>query len=187
MKIPDDLYVTTAILLKGALVFAIIDSVYVTVLFKVIKPKDFIKMKWNLIFVMAIFFCILFYSIMSLLFWDSVYRYVFPLWARWIIPPLYGIAFASFGLLFWWLSIQKLNNSVLIFCLFGGLWGIITHVLAIQRGILEKPPMLVGSNPLAALTIATFEFIFYWCVCLSISRLISSITCKKSTDHNTAS
>jgi hypothetical protein len=186
MIIPDDLRVTTSILLKGALVFAMIDSVYVTILIKLVKPKDFVKMKWNLVFVMAIFFCVLFYSIMSLLFWDSVYSYVFPSWARWIIPPLYGLAFALFGLLFWWISLHKPNISVLLFCLFGGLWGIVTHVLAIQRGILEKPPMLIGSNPVAALTIAAFEFIFYWCVCLSISRLTLILKSKKTTNHNTA-
>ena len=54
-----------------------------------------------------------------------------------------------------------------------GLWGIITHVIAILRGILDKPPMLKGSDPFAALAISFFEFIFYWCVCLAMAGFIS--------------
>jgi len=45
-------------------------------------------------------------------------------------------------------------------------------VHAIMRGILEKPSMLQGSNPAAAVVIAAFEFIFYWCVCLFITRVV---------------
>jgi hypothetical protein len=29
------------------------------------------------------------------LFWDSVYHYVFPAWARWFIPPVYGLLFGG--------------------------------------------------------------------------------------------
>jgi hypothetical protein len=179
MVIPPDLKVTTEILLKGTLIFALIDIVFVAILYKLIKPADLIKMKWNLVIVMAVFFSILLGSVMSILFWESVYCYVFPSWARWIIPPSYGLLFSVLGLLFWWISIRVKKYSVIIFCLFGGLWGILTHILAIQRGILDKPPMLIGSSPIAALTIATFEFIFYWSICLTISRLISALRAKK--------
>jgi vacuolar-type H+-ATPase subunit I/STV1 len=97
---------------------------------------------------------------------------VFPPGARWIIPPLYGILFSMAGLLFWWIATRLKKYAVITFLLLGGLWGVITHVLAIMRGILEKPPMLQGSGPAAALTIAAFEFIFYWCICLSIGNII---------------
>ncbi len=171
MSISDALKVTTEMLWKAALIFALIDIVFISVLAKFVKPDDLKKMKWRLVVVMFCYFFFLFGLIMSYIYWDSVYSYVFPLWFRWIIPPSYGLLFALIGLLFWWLAFRLPGNPVVNFCLLGGLWGIATHVLAILRGILETP-MLLGSSPMAALTIATFEFIFYWCVCLTISVLI---------------
>jgi hypothetical protein len=179
MAISNDIKVTTEILLKGALFFALIDIIFMGSLTKFIKHGDLYKMKWILVSIMAIFFCLLFGSIVSILFWDSVYSYVFPPWARWIIPPLYGLLFSMAGLFFWWIASRSSISQVIVFCLFGGLWGVITHILAIQRGILDKPPMLIGANPLAALTISAFEFIFYWCICLSITRLILYFISKK--------
>jgi hypothetical protein len=167
--------VTTEILLKGALFFALIDAAFITMVTRLIRPADFHKMKWRLVVVMAVFFCALFGVLVSYVFWDSVYSYVFPIWARWIIPPVYGLLFASYGLTVWWLSFRLRTNAVMNFCFFGGLWGIITHILAIYRGILEKPPMLQGTDPIAAVLVATFEFIFYWCVCLSLTFFMQQI------------
>jgi hypothetical protein len=167
-----DLKVTSEILLRGALLFAVIDMVFVPVLIIIVKPADFFKMKWKLVFIMGLFFFFLFGFIVSFLFWDSVYSYVFPSWARWIIPPLYGLLFSAAGLFFWWIGTRSSKGQVMIFCLLGGLWGVITHILAISRGILDKPPMLIGASPAAALIIAAFEFVFYWCICLTITRLI---------------
>jgi hypothetical protein len=168
----NDLKVTTEILWRGALLFALIDLFLVSVIIKIVKPSDLFKMKWPLVVVIAIFFTFLFGFITSFLFWDSVYSYVFPSWARWIIPPLYGLLFSLVGLFFWWIACHSPRGQVTIFCLMGGLWGVITHILAIYRGILDKPPMLKGASPIAALAIAAFEFVFYWCICLTIKRLI---------------
>jgi hypothetical protein len=183
MEIPSDLKVTTEILLRGALIFALIDFVYVAILFKLVKPAYLKRMKWNLVIIMALFFFILLGSVMSILFWDSVYSYVFPSKIRWIIPPVYGLLFSAAGLLFWRISIRSTKYSVVIFCLFGGLWGMLTHILAIERGILDKPPTLKGSSPFAALTIAAFEFIFYWCLCLTISGSITALRAKRQRTH----
>jgi hypothetical protein len=168
----SDLKVTSEILWRGASLFAVIDLVFVSVIIKIIKPSDLFNMKWTLVIVMALFFTFLFGFITSFLFWDSVYIYVFPSWARWIIPPIYGSLFSMAGLIFWCIASRSPRSQVIIFCLLGGLWGVITHILAIHRGILDKPPMLIGASPFAALTIAAFEFIFYWCICLTITRLI---------------
>jgi hypothetical protein len=175
----NDLKVTSEILWRGALLFVVIDLVFVPILFKIVKPADFFKMKWSLVIIMALFFFFLFGFIVSFLFWDSVYSYVFPSWARWIIPPIYGLLFSMAGLFFWWIGSRSSKGQVIIFCLLGGLWGVITHILAISRGILDKPPMLIGASPVAALTIAAFEFIFYWCICLTITRLIFNLRSKK--------
>jgi hypothetical protein len=171
----DEIKVTTAVLLKGALFFVLFDSVLITILARIVKSEDLLRLKWKLVGFMGLFFFLLFGSIASIIFWDSVYSYVFPLWARWIMPPVYGLLFAAVGLFFWWLAFRLHGNPVITFCLLGGTWGIVTHLWAIYRGIMVKPPMLQGASPAAAVLIATFEFIFYWCVCLSIVSLSEHI------------
>jgi hypothetical protein len=176
--IPDNIKVTTEILWKGALFFVLIDTVLVIILTRAIKREDLLRIKWRLIIFMAFFFCLLFGSIVSIIFWDSVYSYVFPIWTRWIIPPLYGVLFSLVGLLFWWLAFRLPFNPIVSFCILGGLWGFTTHVLAIYRGILDKPPMLQGASSISALTIATFEFIFYWSLCLGFTFLFDRLRFK---------
>jgi hypothetical protein len=164
--------------------FAVIDVILITILIRFVKPKDLFYMKWRLVIFMALFFCILFGSIVSIIFWNPVYCYVFPSWLRWIIPPSYGLLFSLAGLFFWWLAFHLPANPVLSFCISGGLWGLLTHIWAIHRGILQKPPMLQGSSPISALTIATFEFIFYWCICLGFTYLVSHLKSKLLTMKN---
>lgn len=178
MNIPDDLKVTTEMLWRASLLFAIIDIVLITILTRLVKPPVFFNMKWKLIIVMAIFFCLLFGSIMSIIFWDTVYSYVFPSWMRWLIPPASGILFSLAGLFFWWLAFKLPANPVMIFCILGGSWGFLTHFIAVQRGLLEKAPMLQGASSISALTIATFEFIFYWSICLGITLVIEYLRSK---------
>jgi hypothetical protein len=180
----NEIKVTSEILWRGAVFFALIDIVFVTVLTKLVKPDDLYRMKWKLVIFMAFFFCLLFGILVSIVFWDSVYSYVFPVWARWIIPPSYGLLFSSVGLLFWWLAFRIPTNRVMNFCLLGGLWGMTTHIWAIHRGILEKPPMLQGAGSIPAIVIAIFEFIFYWCVCLSITSLIHHFTSRSLTNSS---
>ena len=47
------------------------------------------------------------------------------------------------------------------FCLFGGLWGMMTHLFAVSIGIVCKPPVLQGAAPVVAVVMAIFEFMFY--------------------------
>ena len=189
MIIPDDIKVTSDILWKSAMIFALIDAVLIGILRKLVKPDDLFRMKWRLVFFMALFFCILFGSVVSIIFWDPVYSYVFPPRMRWIIPPAYGLLFSAVGLFFWWLAFHLPANPIVNFCILGGLWGLASHILAILRGILEKPPMLQGASPISALTIAAFEFIFYWSICLGFTflfeRLRSKLRQRIIHSHNT--
>ena len=38
------------------------------------------------------------------------------------------------------------GRSVVNYCLLGGLWGALTHMWAIHRGILDKPPMVTPES-----------------------------------------
>jgi len=155
----------------GALIFALLDFAFVAFLAWRIKPDTFKRLKWNLLVTTAAFWFVLWTS-MSYFFWDPVYHYVFPEWARWFIPPVYGLLFGAVALLFWWLALRLPGHGLINFCILGGLLGMITHVWAIYRGILDKPPMLKGASPAAVTVMPFFEFIFYWCLIITISRLM---------------
>jgi hypothetical protein len=172
MIMPPDAKVTSEILWRGALIFALIDVVFVAVLAWLIKPARFRQIKWTLAVTMVIFFTTIWGILASYYFWGPVYHYFFPEWSRWFIPPIYGLLFSAVGFAFWWLALRLPGNAVISFCLLGGSWGMITHLWAVYRGIMEKPPMLQGASPVAAVVIAVFEFMFYWCIVLSIASLL---------------
>jgi hypothetical protein len=50
----------------------------------------------------------------------------------------------------------------------------ITHLFAVSIGIVSKPPVLQGAAPVSAVVFAIFEFMFYWCVILSVTTLLNS-------------
>jgi hypothetical protein len=79
----------------------------------------------------------------------------------------------GFGL--WALALRSKWNPVLTFCLLGGALGSLTHVWAVRRGVLTKPPMLQGASPFAAVIFAFFEYIFYWCTILVFAKMIAWI------------
>lgn len=172
MAVSPDIKVITDILWKGALLFAVIDIPFVYMLSRRTSAAAFRDLKWTLIITTGVFFCLLFGTLMSGIFWQSVYHYFFPEWARWLIIPIYGLLFAVAGFSFWWLATHLLGNPVVNWCILGGLWGMVTHTWAMLRGLLDKPPMLQGAAPVAVLAVAAVEFIFYWCVVLSIASLL---------------
>jgi len=67
---------------------------------------------------------------------------------------------------------------VLTFCLLGGVLGSLTHIWAVTRGIVTKPPMLQGASPLGAVVFAFFEYIFYWCTILLLAKIMEWVRMK---------
>lgn len=163
--------VTTEILWRGAVIFALLDAGFVTLLARRITTQRLRELKWSLVAAGAAYWCAM-WVVMALVFWEPVYHYVFPGWAHWVIPPVYTLLFAGVSLATWWLAFRLPVNPVVALCLLGGAWGMVTHVWAAYRGIFERPPMLRGASPVAGVVIAGFEFTFYWCVMLSIASLL---------------
>ncbi len=163
MSLPGDGRITDAMLLTGALIFAVIDAAFLPLLAWRVRRTLFAEARWFLAGATALFWFGV-WSLVLAFFWDSIYRYVFPAWARQFIPPVYGAAFGGLSLLFVRLARGRRAHPTIIFCLLGGCWGIITHILAVQLGIVTKPPALQGASPVAAVVIAAFEFTFYWCI-----------------------
>ncbi len=153
---------------RAAIFFALFDTVLVTYLARFVQPGLFRHLKWPIAVVTGMLWLVI-WLVMVTVCWEPVYHYVFPVSLRWIIPPALGIFFALAGLFFWWLALKLPGHPAISFCLLGGLWGIITHVWAIYRGLLVKPPMLQEASPVAASIMPFFEFVFYWCIILGVA------------------
>lgn len=168
---PTDIKITTELLYKGAFVFAFMDVIYISLLIWRVRNETFRRLKWMLVISAAL----VWYGIWSWAlgnFWDTVYSYVFPAWIQiWIPWSAFVVAGAvAYGL--WMLTLRLKGNSILTFCLMGGMLGSLTHIWAVYRGIVTKPPMLQGASPLAAVIIAFFEYIFYWCTILALAKIL---------------
>jgi hypothetical protein len=151
--------------------FAILDAAYIPLLVWRIHAGSFRKLQWWLVAVAAfIWYGIWSWALRS--YWESVYSYVFPAWARTWIPWIAFSLAAIVALGLWASALAVKWNPVLSYCLFGGIIGILTHIRAVQLGIVTKPPVLQGASPVAAIVVAFFEFIFYWCTILLIARLL---------------
>ncbi|HET9912511.1 MAG TPA: hypothetical protein VFQ13_11515 [Anaerolineales bacterium] len=166
-----ELKITTELLYRGTLIFALIDAIYIPLLVWRVNEAAFRKLKWLLVIAAAlVWFGIWSWAIGN--FWETVYVYVFPAWMERWLP---WIAFANAGAItlgFWTLALRLKWNPVLTFCLLGGVLGGLTHIWAVYRGVVTKPPMLRGASPVAAVIFAVFEYILYWCTILVLANVI---------------
>lgn len=147
------------------------DAVYIPLLVWRLNEATFHRLKWLLAIAAAfVWFGVWRWAIGN--FWEEGYSYVFPAWAQTWMPRIAFVmaGFVAFDL--WSLSFRIKGKPVLNFCLLSGMLGSLTHIWAVYRGVVTKPPMLQGASPLAAVVIAFFEYIFYWCIILTIARLM---------------
>ncbi len=169
-----DIKITTEMLFTGTLVFALMDAVYVPLLVWRVNTAAFRRMKWWLVIAAAV----VWYGIWSWAignFWETVYRYVFPAWAQIWVPFIAVVVAAVVAFGMWVLAIHSRWNPTLVFCLLSGVMGSLTHIWAVSRGIVTRPPMLQGASPIGAVTIAFFEYIFYWCTILVLAKMMDWI------------
>ena len=173
----SDIMITTKMLYQGALIFALMDIALIPLLVWRINRDTFHRLKWLLVIAAAFaWFGIWSWTVVN--FWEDVYSYVFPPWAQALVPWIAFVAagFVVIGL--WTISLRIKGNPVLTYCLLGGILGSLTHIWAVYRGLVTKPPMLQGVSPLAAVVIAFFEYTFYWCVILTAAKLMDWVIIK---------
>ena len=169
---PTDIKITTELLYKGALVFALMDAIYIPLLAWRVSDEAFRRLKWSLVIAAAlVWYGIWAWAIGN--FWETVYSYVFTAWARTWVPWIAFVVAGAIALGLWMLTVRLKRNLVLTYCLMGGVIGSLTHIWAVYRGIVTKPPMLQGASSLAAVVIAFFEYIFYWCTILAIAKIMN--------------
>jgi hypothetical protein len=169
-----DVHITTQLLWRATLFFGLADLLMFTLLAWRIPNRRFQRLPRWLAGVAAIFWASIWLAAM-VGFWGMVYRYIFPGWARWVIPFAIPAVDVAVALLLWrW--VQGLpGRSAAWFCLFTGVWGSLTHVWAVALGITVKPPMLQGASPIAVIVFAFFEYLFYFNVILALAALFENI------------
>lgn len=169
---PGDVKATSELYWTSALVAGLIDVGFVVLLAWRIRPHRFRQLKEALL-VAGVFFWSTLWAWVLWSFWDCCYIHVFPDWARWLIPPAYGLLFGTSGLALRWLALRLPGNPVVSFCLLGGLVSLPGHLWAIYgRRMLQKVPLLQGVSPSSALVFGVPEFIFYWSIIVVIAVLL---------------
>lgn len=169
---PQGLQVTTAILWRGTAVFAVLDAALLALLARRVTEPAFRELRGAILGLTAIFWFAIWLGLVSILYWDSVYGHVFPAWSRWLLPPGQALLTTMVAAGAFALATRLPAPSVVAYCLLGGVWGALGHTWGVFMGLVDKPPLLRGASPVAAVTIAFFEFAFYFCVIVAGSLLV---------------
>jgi multisubunit Na+/H+ antiporter MnhB subunit len=155
----------------GALVTALIAAVMALLLAWRIKPSRFRQLTWALAGASAIFWSV-FGTAMLLFFWDPYYSHFYSGWMRWL-APLNALLYGVIGLALWWLSVRLPGNTIVNFCLLGGLESIPEHLWGIYGlDVLDKVPLLQGVSPASVLAFAVPEYVLYWGIVLCLAALL---------------
>jgi hypothetical protein len=169
---PPNAHVTTSLIWTCTGIVVVLDVILGLLARRLVKREGFSQMRWLLAMVAGVFFllvwiCVLWWG------WDWFYSYIFPEWARYLLPFLLGMGYFLLALGMGWLSLKLPGNPAITWCVLGGLEGLLSHIYAIYGlGAASKPPIMQGTEPFAVLIFAVFEKTFYWSLILLISRLI---------------
>jgi hypothetical protein len=173
----EESQVTSELLWRATLYAIILDAPLLLLITKYVSYELLLKLKWYILGITLLIFGGIWGIFGSLLFWDSVYKYIFPEWFHWYLPIIYGPIYGLLSFIFWRISIFIKRYSVILFILLGGLFSIVGHSIGISRGLFNVP-LLSKASIESALIFGIFEFIFYWCIILILSISIRWIVKK---------
>ncbi len=170
---PAGIQLTTPLIWACTACVAVLDVSLALLLSRTINREQFREQRKLLILAGGVFFLLVWTSVL-VWGWDWFYAYIFPAWARYALPPIFGTGYALLALGMAWLSINVKGNPVITWCVLGGVEGLLSHLYAIyELGAASKPPIMQGTDPFAVLVFAIFEKAFYWSLILLVSWLIS--------------
>jgi len=175
-----DAQLTTAMIWKVTGIVFALDVILILLARHLISRERFNQMRWLLagaggVFFLGVWISVLWWG------WDWFYSYIFPGWARYLLPPVFFLAYTLIALGMGWLSLKLPGNPAVSWCVLGGVEGLLTHIYAIYGlGAASKPPIMQGSDPFAVLIFAIFEKAFYWSLILLSCTFILRITWRRS-------
>jgi hypothetical protein len=151
---------------------ALLDTGLILLARRMVRREQFRQMRWLLVVASGVFFLLVWTTVLWWG-WDWFYSYIFPAWGRYLLPPLFGVVYAFFAVGMSWLSLRLRGNPAIIWCLLGGVEGLLTHIYAIYGlGAADKPPIIHGVNQFSVLIFAVFEKAFYWSLILLVCRIL---------------
>ena len=172
----DTAHVTSRLLWTAAAVTAIFDILLLAVVVRLVPLARFGRLKWGVTAAAGVFWFGVWLYVMWGPWWAQVYHFVFPEWARPVLPPAYALMFAAIARGFWSLARRSARRPALAFCVLGGLVSFPGHAWGIWgRGMLQKSPLFQDASPASALAFGFFEFIVYWSGILLVAALIDRL------------
>lgn len=179
----ETLRVTTSLLWRATLFFSIVVAALLPLVLKVISRERFETLNRHVVGA-AFFVWLAIWSVMVVIYWHDVYAYFFPAWLRWPLPLFMATGFAAASQILWHLARRCRRWPAVVFVLLGAMLGPLTHLWAVLRGIVSKPPMLQGASPAAAVAVSAPEFAIYFIIILGLATLSSRIAERGSSDSS---
>jgi hypothetical protein len=174
MATSDDVRVTTELLWQTTVFFSVVAVALLLLLGRLVPRQRFATLKLRV--VGASFFAwLIIWSAVVLVYWQSVYSFFFPAWLRWLLPLLMATGFATVSFFLWHLANRARRWPVVVFVLLGAALGPLTHVWAVVRGIVSKPPLLQGASPAAAIAVSAPEFALYYSAIVGLAVLSARV------------
>jgi hypothetical protein len=167
---------TSELMWTATLFVGVVDALLIWLVARLISPARFPVMKWPSGAIAGAFYFAVWMYAMWGSWWELAYHYIFPEWARWVVPPVYGLLFGAIAVGFWWLAQRIPGRAVVNFCLLGGLVSLAGHSIAFFAfGMLEKVPVLRGVSAASALVFGIAEFIVYWSAIVLVAAALSAL------------
>jgi hypothetical protein len=163
--------VTTEILWRGGAILACIAAIAIPITARLVPASRFRQLRVPIILASFLVWAGMWLAVL-VAYWQPVYRYLFPSHLRWFLPVLFGLGFALASLPLFSFASRRPKHPALLFLLLGAALGPITHLFAVYRGVVDRPPVLQGASPVAAVLVSFPEFALYWCVILLLAALL---------------
>ena len=177
---PPDVYVSNPQLWTCTGILLVLDVLLVSLARRNINREQFRRMRWLLAVAGGAFF-LLVWSAAMLWAWDWFYSYIFPNWARILLPAIFGLGYTLLALGMFWLSLKIQREPAFTWCVLGGVEGFLSHLYAIYGlGAASKPPIMQDASQLVVLIFAFFEVAFYWSIILLACKFLSAKLFHKS-------
>jgi hypothetical protein len=126
---------TSELLWRATLIAVLIDAPLLILVARWVSSELFYKLKWHLAGAAFVVYAVLWGAFGSVYFWDAVYKAIFPLWSRWLLPVGYGLLFWVLAVAFWRASIHAARWQAVWFSLLGGLVSLMGHGHRNQPGL----------------------------------------------------